>query len=242
MLTVVCWRWKPASEQFRSVFRPQTVTMLRDMVARHYPRPHRFVCVTDAPKELDQDIETIPDFGDFNTLGAPTGPRNPSCYRRLRAFHPDIASVFGPRFIMLDLDTVIVRDVTPIFDRADDFVMAGDTNPKTHYNGSLLLMTAGARPKVWTDFDPPGSIKRAYRAGHHGSDQAWISFCLGPKEKKFTKADGVYSFRNDLQTTRTLPADARLVIFHGRIKPWSAEATAYPWIKEHYCGRELVQH
>lgn len=229
------------TDTFRSRFAPQTVSMLRAMVARHYRKPHRFICVTDAPKELDRDIETIPDFGDFSTLGAPTGAHNPSCYRRLRAFDPGIAKVFGERFIMLDLDTVLVGDVSPIFDRTEDFVMAGDTNPRTHYNGSLVLMTAGARAKVWTDFDPPGSIKRAYRAGHHGSDQAWISYCLGPGEKKFSKADGVYSFRNDLQQTRTLPKDARLVIFHGRVKPWSKEAELYPWIKEHYCAHEYIQ-
>ena len=47
---------------------PETVRILRNMVARHYQRPHRFVCVTDRPDEVDSDIETLKDFGDFSDL------------------------------------------------------------------------------------------------------------------------------------------------------------------------------
>lgn len=152
-LTIVSWKWKPMNG-YRSKFGPETVNVLRQMVARHYPHPHRFVCVTDDATGLDAGIQAVPLWPDFANIPSPHGGKNPSCYRRLHAFAPDIGGVFGPRFVSLDLDCVLVGDVTPLWDRPDDFVMWGDTNPTTAYNGSMFLMTAGARRKVWDDFDP----------------------------------------------------------------------------------------
>jgi hypothetical protein len=233
-LTVVTWKWAP-KPGYRSTFGPATVNVLRRMVARHYPAPHRFVCVTDDATGIDPDIEIVPDWKDFADLPAPTGARNPSCYRRLRMYAPDIAAVFGPRFVSLDLDLVITADLTPVFDRPEDFVIWGDTNPRTFYNGSMVLMTAGARPHVWTSFDPVTSPRQARAVGHFGSDQGWISYCLGPHEVRWTKGDGVYSFHNHLQHAQRLPPDARVVVFHGHRDPWQRQVQQrYPWIATHY--------
>ena len=58
VITVVCWRWR-APWRYRSTYAPATVHALRRMVARHYAKPHRFLCVTDDPRGLD-GIETLP--------------------------------------------------------------------------------------------------------------------------------------------------------------------------------------
>jgi hypothetical protein len=210
------------------------------MVARHYPHPHRFLCITDDAAGLDPDVETIPLWNDFAHVPSPHGGKNPSCYRRLRLFHPEIASVFGERFVSLDLDCVIVGDLTPLWDRPEDFVAWGDTNPLpgSHYNGSMMLLRAGARPQVWTEFDPATSPQLALRARCFGSDQGWISYCLGPGEARWTQADGVYSFRNDIMPANVarLPANARIIFWHGHVDPWSNYAQANcPWVREHYC-------
>lgn len=234
LLSVVCWKWLPPPG-YRSVFGPETVNVLAKMVARHYPRPHRFICVTDDPKGINGHTEIVPDWKDFSDLRSPSGVRNPSCYRRLRMFHPEIAQTFGQRFVSLDLDVVITGDLTPLWDRTEDFVMTGDTNPRTHYNGSMVLMTAGARPQVWTKFDPVESPRAARAAGHFGSDQGFISYLLGPNEKKWTTADGVYSFRNHLQPKGcALPTDAKVVIWHGEHDPWSAFGMRIEWVRQHY--------
>ena len=239
MITVVCWKWQPAPG-YRSTFGPETVNVLRRMVARHYPHPHRFLCVTDEAAGLDAQVEVIPAWNDFARVPSPFGGRNPSCYRRLRAFHPDIAAVFGDRFVSLDLDTVILGDVTPLWDRPEDFVIWGDTNPRTAYNGSMFLMGAGRRPQVWAQFDPAVSPDRACRAGHFGSDQGWISYCLGPREAKWTKRDGVYSYRNEIRG-REVPANARIVFFHGQYDPWMPQIQrACPWVTAAYrAAREV---
>lgn len=233
-LTVICWRWEPPCG-YRSSFGPETVNTLRRMVARHYPAPHRFVCVTDVADGIDLSVEIVPAWNDFAQIPSPHGGTNPSCYRRLRAFAPDVGAVFGPRFVSLDLDCVITGDLRPLWDRPEDFVIWGDTNPTTAYNGSMMLMTAGARPQVWTRFDPATSPHQAKASGCFGSDQGWISYCLGPGERKWTRDDGVYSFRNDIAAARTLPANARIVFFHGRHDPWNSYVqTNYAWVREHY--------
>jgi hypothetical protein len=232
--TVVTWKWTPRPG-YRSTFGPETVNVLRRMVARHFPHPHRFVCVTDDPRGLDSEVWVVEDRRDFADLPSPHGGKNPSCYRRLRAFAPDAGDTFGGRFVSLDLDCVIVGDLTPLWLRPEPFVIWGDTAPRTRYNGSMYLLTAGARPQVWTDFDPTRSPLQAMTAGNFGSDQAWISYCLGPGETRWTAADGVYSYRNQIQPHHNvLPANARVVIFHGALDPWSREVRRIPWVQEAY--------
>ena len=234
-LSVITWKWTPRPG-YRSTYGPETVNVLRRMVARNYPRPHRFICVTDDPKGIDPDVEIVEDRKDFANLPSPHGGQNPACYRRLRMFAPDAGQTFGPRFVSLDLDCVIVRDMTPVWDRTDDFVIWGDTNPSTLYNGSMVMMTAGARAEVWNDFDPVKSPELARRAGNFGSDQAWISYRLGPGQPKWTRHDGVYSFRNEIQRMgMRLPENARIVMFHGAHDPWSAFALKIPWVSKNWC-------
>jgi hypothetical protein len=235
VLSVVTWKWT-ARAGYRSTFTANTVNVLRRMVARNYPHPHRFICVTDDPDGLDPQVEVVPDWKDFVGLSSPHGGSNPACYRRLRMFSPDIGKVFGKRFVSLDIDCVIARDMTPIWNRPEAFVIWGDTNPQTVYNGSMILMDAGARPQVWNDFDPKKSPELARAAGNFGSDQAWISYRLGPGEAKWSRRDGVYSFRNEIQRIAgRLPEDARIVMFHGAHDPWGPVPQKLGWVKRHWC-------
>lgn len=234
MLSVICWKWKPPAG-YRSAFGPQAVNVLKRMVARHYRRPHRFICVTDDATGIDEDIGIVPLWSDHAQLASPHGRGNPSCYRRLKMFSGEARRIFGDRFVSLDLDCVVTGDLAPIFDRTEDFVIWGDTSPKTPYNGSLILMSAGARPQVWTDFDPASSPSKGLALGYVGSDQAWISAVLGPGEAKFSGADGVYSYRNEISRQHgRLPPEARLVMFHGHTDPWDADAQRLAWVRENW--------
>lgn len=234
-ITFVSWRWRPV-KHYRSTFGPETVYALREMIARHYPHPHRFVCVTDEPMALP-GIETIPLWMDCSQIPSPIGHSYPSCYRRLKVFAPDAGEVFGPRLVSIDLDTVIVGDLTPLFDRAEDFVIWGESDfpHTTPYCGSLWMLRTGSRPQVWTEFDPETSPKVAWRAGCRGSDQGWLAYILGKGEATWTRADGVYSFRKHIaRDGNRLPHDARLVSFHGKVDPWGYKAMNIPWIRQHY--------
>lgn len=237
MLSVVTFKWKPFPG-YRSTFGPENVNVLRLMVARHYPDPHRFICVTDDARGLDPAIEVVPIWRDHADLKHPTNPMQPSCYRRLKVFAPEMGEVLGKRIVCIDLDCVIVGDLRPLWNRREEFVgLAGMASPTTTYNGSMFLLTAGARPRVWTDFNPPYSQKNARAAGHYGSDQAWLSYILGPKEARWTTADGILSYRLHVAPSPQcgrLPKGARVVVFNGKKDPWSPEVRQYDWVQQHY--------
>lgn len=234
MITVVTFKWKPRPG-YRSHFTGENVNVLARMVARHYPHPHKFVCVTDDATGIDDHIGIIPLWDDYADLPSPHGPANPSCYRRLKLYSAEAREMFGDRIVSLDLDCVITGDLTPLWDRPEDFVVWGQTNPANPYNGSMQLLTAGARRKAWDDFDPVASPALARRRGFFGSDQAWLCACLGPNEARWTTKDGVYSYRIDCKPIGgRLPEGARIVFFHGQIDPDHPEAQRLQWVREAY--------
>lgn len=235
MLSVVCWKWKP-KPGYRSAFGADSVNTLRNMVAAHYHKPHRFICVTDDPAGIDPAVEVIKLWDDHAQVASPCGARQPSCFRRLKAFSKDAEALFGPRFVSIDLDCVITGALAPLWDRTEDFVIWGDTSPKTPYNGSMFLLRAGSRQQVWEQFNPVSSPARGRALGYFGSDQAWIATCLGPREAKWSRSDGVFSYRNDIKPMpgHALPDQARIVMFHGKVDPWSAESQQLAWVRHHY--------
>ncbi len=233
-ITFVCFKWK-AAPGYRSTFGPDAVLALQRMVATHYATPHRFVCVTDDADGL-QGVETIPLWPDHASVRSPAGGHNPSCYRRLKLFAPDAGLTFGERVVAIDLDTVIVNDIAPIVDRQEDFIIWGESDfPRQWYNGSLWSLKTGTRPQVWTKFDPATSPRTAKRAGARGSDQGWFSYILGPHEATWGRKDGIYSFRKHIQPKGgALPADARIICFHGHQDPWGYACQHVDWIRKHW--------
>lgn len=234
-MRVVTWKWKPLAG-YRSTFLAEHVNTLRNMVARHYNKPHEFVCITDDANGIDGDIRCVPLWTDHANVPSPHSPKSPSCYRRLRAFSEEAADIIGPRFASLDLDTVVTGDLSPLLDLDVDFAIWGDTAPRTWYNGSFWLMKAGARKQVWEQFDPVNSPRLAKGAGQLGSDQAWIGYCLGPHERKLSTREGIYSWRVHIEPRGgMLPHNARLVMFHGHTDPWMPQVQQrHKWIREHY--------
>ena len=206
------------------------------MVDRNYHRPHEVVCITDIPAGIDSRVRIVPLWNDFSHLQSPHGRLQPACYRRIKAFAPEMAEVIGPRFVSVDLDVVILGDVTGIWDRPEDFVIWNSPLKKTPYNGSMWMMNAGARKQVYEQFHPIISPERARRAGFQGSDQAWFSYILGDKEAVWTNADGVLAWTADIRRRRfRLPSHAKIVFFQGHVDPWDEFAIKNaPWIIDHY--------
>lgn len=240
MITVVCWKWKPAPG-YRSKFEAAHVDVFARMIRRNYAGDCEIVCITDDAAGITEDVRIIPLWNDFAEIPSPhdrgTGRRNPSCYRRLKMFAHDADQWLGSRIISLDLDMVVTGDLTPVFERPEDIVLWGDTNPTTYYNGGCILFTAGARPMLWDEFraNPKASIALAQRRRQWGSDQGWISARLGPGEARFRPYHGIVSYRNDCKPKGgALPAGARIVMFHGEHDPWGPEAQKLPWVREHW--------
>ena len=235
MISVVCFKWKPRPG-YRSVYGPEQVHTLRNMVARNYPSPHRFICITDDPDGLDADVEVVPLWDDFADIENPSFKNGPSCYRRLKMFSPDIGRLVGDRFVCVDLDVVIVNDVRPLWDRKEDFVGFRNPNPTWPLNGSMFLMSAGARPQVWETFNPADSPAMTHKANMRGSDQGWMSYVLGWKEAMWGPEDGIANFQIEIvKKAGRLPGGSRMVFFWGKNDPWEPRVQVFaPWVKVHY--------
>jgi hypothetical protein len=218
MLTAVAYLWRQPG--YHTVYTPAHVRRWAAMLRRHYAGALRLVVVTDVPGDYG-DVAVVPLDGEYAALRNPWGPTFPSCYRRLRIWSADAAEIFGgDRLLLLDLDCSVLGDITPLVDRPDDVVIWQDPGaPVQPYNGGMILLRAGARPQVWDRFEGARSIAEARRRGFKGSDQAWIAHVLGRGVPVWTSADGVVSWKRHCR--RGLPvAGARVVMFHGRDKPW----------------------
>jgi hypothetical protein len=233
-LVVCCFKW---GEKFG----PQHVNTLDSMVRRNCRLPFEFVCVTDDHRGIASHIRIVPLWSELSDVPSPVGRSFPSCYRRLKLFGPEARALIGERIVCLDLDTVITADVTPLWDRPDEFMIwanhwgkrKGKGRNKQRFNGSMFMLAADSRPKVWTKFNPETSPKEATKAGHRGSDQGWLSYVLGD-EATWGKDDGVYSWRVDIEPNGGgLPEGARVVFWHGQANPWD-RGQAYDWVREHY--------
>lgn len=237
MLRVVCWFWLPKAE-YRTQFTVGHVNTLRSMVERNYKSPHEFVCITDQTKGFDSAIRVIPLWDHHRKRESIYGPGAPSCYPRLYAYSSDMREIIGERFVSVDLDACITADMAPVWDRKEDFMIWGGKGRRTPWNGSMWMMNAGCREKVWTEFDrdPDRAIKKARGAGFYGSDQAWMNYMLGPHENHWDEDDGVYSYRMHVKNYGgKMPKGCRICFFEGHYDPTHpAVRKTAPWVEEHY--------
>lgn len=199
------------------------------MVSRNLAMPHRLACVTNMPTGIDPRVKIIAPPGDFEDVQtARWGNGRPSCFRRLSMFRRDAASLFGERFVCMDLDAVAGGPLDPLFDRADDLVIFNGTAPSRPYNGSMLMMRAGCRPQVYDRFTEAGAIEAGQKFA--GSDQAWLAHTLGDGEATWGEADGVFWYGSGYKHSPTPP---RLLFFPGSLKPWTA-AVYDKFVKANY--------
>lgn len=221
-LTVLTWLWSQPGG--RTSYTAGHVNIWADMVARNLSTPHRLACVTDMPDGIDAGVEIIAPPREFEDVRIPSwGDARPQCLRRLVMFRPDAAEIFGERFVCMDLDCVIGGQLDPFFETEAGFKICAGTAKGRPYNGSMMILRAGARPQVYTEF----TGAKAVEAGRKfvGSDQAWISAILGPNEEVWRQEDGIAWFG------QYRPPSSVLTFFPGHLKPWD---TASGWIGQHY--------
>lgn len=234
MTTVLTWYWR--QEGGRTAYTPAHVSIWASMVRRHLSMPHRLAIVTDEPLDIP-GVEIIAPPREFEDVRIPTWKdHRPQCFRRLAMFRHDAAALFGERIICMDLDCVVSGPLDPLFAGGEDFRMFKGTVAARPYNGSLMMLRAGARAQVYERFTPEGAVEAGKR--FLGSDQAWISHILGPNEAVWDAADGVDWWRPGMTGDR-----APLLFFPGAVKPWEVVGTD-PHVAAHYrrddAGRGLI--
>lgn len=177
------------------------------------------------------------------------------CYHRLYTFSKNMNKYFSGRFVSMDLDMIIVDDITGLITRKEDFVFFKNRvgpNPQDAFeldnlhpvgcgwrmSNSVYMMDIGARSFVWEDFDndPEKAIEK--RKGP-GSDQSWCNYVLNLKNENFWEQgkDGIYDFRQDFLKMKLnkIPHNAKIVVFSGPRDPsqsiWKNE---YGFLIEHW--------
>lgn len=236
MISFVTWKWTVPGmpRQFDS----SHVNVLRAMVARHYAEPHRFICVTDEPRGLDDRIEVVPMPVTFDHIGSPHGKRFPSCYRRLWNFSSEARSMLGDRIFQIDIDVVITGDLTKLVNSNAHANFVGWCDPLFQWNkiaGGAYMLTTGSMPHIWDDFDPDTSPQKAHRAGCSGSDQGWMSHKLYPPPASWSKEDGIVKMRWLNVGDADPPKWLRMAFTSGVTPPWSPVVQKqFPWIKKHW--------
>lgn len=231
MITAVTFLWRAprVARAYDYEYGPEHVNRMRLMLARHLALPHELVCVTDIPQGLHQDIRVVP--LDRSLIGTPRAR-----FPKLMLWRPDAAEVFGgERLFAIDLDSVIVRDLTPVVDRPEPVVLWRNSSfgkpGRSRYNGSFYLLDAGVRPDIWEEFTP----ERAAARSTMSHEQGWVSHLIGDDVATWgcNDADGLWKARD--MRAGTLPDAARAVTFAGRHDPSLSETRKkWPWVEEHW--------
>jgi hypothetical protein len=227
MLTVCCFLWSDPQAKCRAIYTygREHVAALKSMVMRNLRIDHEFVCVTNTPGEVEGICRAVP--LDMTTFVPGTR------YAKLMLFRTDIGKLIGDRILYLDLDTVIVDDITLVLWRNPN----ADIPRRARYNTSIILLTAGCRPALYESFDPrrhPAEMRRFTT----GTDQAWISHNVRANEAYWDATHGVRGAGRPRDIVRgvgeTLPAGTRIVFFPGpRIPTMPDVQDKHPWIAQH---------
>jgi len=193
------------------------------------------VLITDRPEEAGDDLALGSEFNRIIPLWSAMSDAK-LCGVRLHAFHPSMRELIGPRFAWVDLDVVVTGNVDHIFGRATP-------QGPLWYNGSLIMMDAGARPQVESLWTPQAyaalPARYAAQGMRHGgqSDEGWMTAVLGPNEARVGPSDGIRYFKHLERTGSTsLPPDTCMVIMNGlkydpSMPKWQGQ---YPWIAKHW--------
>lgn len=208
-LNIVVWKW---GKKYPSYY----VDRLRHGLKRHLHQEFTFGVFH--PEARDDYLTKIP-----------------GCFARLRVFDPawqEKNNLTG-RIVQMDLDVVITGPLDGLFNRPEKFVILTGCNASNPcpYNGSLMMLRAGARPDVLADF----TLKNASSVPYFEfpDDQGWLAYKIPNAAGWQAGKDGVYCFQKPgWPKGEALPKDAKLVAFPGWRDP--EKFKHLDWVKEHW--------
>jgi hypothetical protein len=195
------------------------VTKLRNMVARHMRVPYTFYCLTDQPERCEGVS-----FIDVSRIGLP------GWWAKCILFEP--AWRGQSQVIYLDLDTVLIGDISQLADVPGEFAicdnfarLAGVAYP-CKYNSSVMVIGAGRAAFIWHRFE-----KRIeyYITKHSRYGDQMVIEELYPQAAILQRLMPKGFFFNYRNLTMTKPKDAAVVNFGGSHKPHNCDI---PWVKE----------
>lgn len=182
---------------------PEHVLALRDGVARHLPAA-RFVCLSDVPVP---GVETKPLLFGW-----------PGWWSKIELFSP---GTFSGRVLYVDLDSVVVGDLSDLAGYAGPFAMLSDFYHPSRPASGVMAWEAGCDEAlaVWRAFKAnPAAGMRA-----KGGDQGFVRQVLGDDVARLTDVSPAQIVSYKVHCKGGVPNGARLVCAHGKPKPWHPE-------------------
>ena len=215
---VICMKWG-------TLYPAAYVNRLYAMVRRNLQGPFRFVCLTDDAAGIDPAVECFPiPF----VCDVQAGPDR--AWRKLATFDWPLYDLEGTA-LFFDLDVVVVRPIDGLFALPGPFHIAHDQRLARRgiSNSSVYRFELGAHHDLLQAFRAdPTRFWSLYR-----NEQSFLSAWM--HDKGFLAewpAKWCVSFKYDCLPPwplnyvkgAALPADARVVFFHGNPKPHEAAA------------------
>jgi hypothetical protein len=236
--TVLCMKWG-------TKYGPQYVNRLHAMVQRHLKGDFRFVCLTDRSEGIVPEVQCLP----IPSLDLPPGIPERG-WTKLTTFAADLHGLQGTA-LFLDLDVVIVDDITPFFELPGEFLIIHDWKRpwRVTGNSSVYRFRLGAHADLLAHFR--GHVDEVRAAFRH--EQAYLSDWLQRQGKlaywpaawcASWKYHCIPRFPTNYWRDPQIPAGARILIFHGVMNPPDALAgrrngnwrfaRPAPWIGAHW--------
>ena len=235
---VLCMKWGTKSG-------PEYVNRLYGMVRRHLRGDFRFVCLTDRSEGVRPEVVCLP----IPDLALPSGIPERG-WKKLTTFEADLHGLRGTA-LFLDLDVVIVGDITPFFEQPGRFLIIHDWKRpwRVTGNSSVYRFEVGAHPEVLAEFRRDHeSVRQRFR-----NEQAFLSDVLHRQGVlQYWPAEWCASFKyhciprwpTNYWRAPAVPPGARIVVFHGEVNPPDALAgrrnrrwrhiEPAPWVGAHW--------
>ena len=235
---ILCMKWG-------TKYGPEYVNRLYAMVRRHLKGDFKFVCLTDDGNGVNPAVQIFP-IPEVLMKAA----KRDGGWKKLTTFEADLHGLKGTA-LFLDLDVVIVDDITPFFEVPGDFLIIHDWKRpwRVTGNSSVYRFVLGAHPEVLAEFRAdPEAARAKFR-----NEQAFLSDVIH-KQGKLKYWDDAWcaswkyhcvpawplSYLKD----PSIPPGARILIFHGVANPpdalvgrsnsaWRKMRPA-PWIADHW--------
>lgn len=234
-VNVVCVKWGTA-------YSADYVNRLYRMVSANLSRPFRFVCFTDDGAGITSAVECLP----IPPLNEPAGPRRGG-WRKLALLAPRLGDTHPIRgmALCLDLDIVVTGSLDCFFDFPGELCMIENWTQRGRKigNSSVFRFDVGSLADVYRRFnEDPDAASRLYRI-----EQTYLSLAPRSVSLRFWPERWVRSFKLHCLPSLALrpflapriPADARVIAFHGFPKMDEAAAGKSLWAPTRHPGRVM---
>lgn len=174
MNNVVCAKWG-------DYYGPEYVNILYSMVERNTTEPFRFICLTDNPAGVRDEVECMPISNTKNLEG---------WWAKIGFFQSPLGDIEGP-VLSIDLDMVIVDNIDCFFDyEPNEFCMKWDYAGHGH-SSCVMRFTAGGHGHIYDNLHmnkeefATHNTEVGFKQKKYWGDQAWITEQMEGKTKIF---------------------------------------------------------